>query len=101
MVHAAVRSAEEPVRPSTVRKALRNGFRRLAEWEIETVALPLVGTGAGNLDAEEAIQILLEVLDEHAAESSYPATVTVVADGAYEAQVVERALAGAGRADAT
>jgi len=99
MVHVAVRSVEEPVRPSTVRQALRNGFRRLAEWEIETVAMPLVGTGAGNLDAEEAVRIMLEVLDAHGTESSYPKLVKLVVDGSYEKLVVERALSGADPVD--
>ncbi|MGH7606590.1 MAG: macro domain-containing protein, partial [Gemmatimonadales bacterium] len=59
MVHVVVRSREEPVTPASVRRGLENGLRRLAEWAIESVAMAPLGTGAGNLDAEDAARIMI------------------------------------------
>lgn len=54
VIHVAVRSVEEPVGARAVERALRNGLRRAGEWGIREVALPLLGTGPGNLDPEAA-----------------------------------------------
>lgn len=94
LVHVAVRSEEEAVSASTVRRGILNGLRRLSEWEVETVAMPLLGTGAGNLDAEDAAQILVAVLAEHVQQSTYPKRVVVVVENEYERLAVERALTG-------
>lgn len=53
-IHVAIRSAEEPVGRRAVELGLRNGLRRAEEWGIRELALPLLGTGPGNLDAEAA-----------------------------------------------
>jgi O-acetyl-ADP-ribose deacetylase len=94
LVHVAVRSEEEDVHASTVRRGILNGLRRVSEWEIEDVAMPLLGTGAGNLDAEEAAEILVAVLAEHLRSSSFPKRIVVVVENDYERLAVEGALAG-------
>jgi O-acetyl-ADP-ribose deacetylase (regulator of RNase III) len=92
MVHVAVRSREEPVTESNVRRALRNGLRRLSEWAIESVAIAPLGTGAGNLDPEMAAAVMAEVLAEHMAVERYPQQVEIVVDSAYEHEVFDRRL---------
>ncbi len=92
MVHAVIRSPEEAVTVSGVRRALRNGLRRLAEWAIAEVAMPPLGTGAGNLDAEESAAAMVPVLVEHAAASGSPARVVIVVETEYERQAFEREL---------
>jgi O-acetyl-ADP-ribose deacetylase (regulator of RNase III) len=62
MVHVVVRSIEEQVSEGGVRRALQNGVRRLAEWGITAVAMPALGTGAGNLDPEDSAALMLPVL---------------------------------------
>ncbi|HKJ93730.1 MAG TPA: macro domain-containing protein [Longimicrobiales bacterium] len=94
LVHVAVRSQEELVTGATVRRGILNGLRRLTEWEIESVAMPLLGTGAGNLDAEEAAQILVSVLADHLARNAFPKRVMIVVENEYERTAAERALAG-------
>lgn len=93
MVHAVVRSADEAVSETGVRRALQNGLRRLSEWAIETVAMPPLGTGAGNLDAEDAAQTMVPTLIEHMRESSYPREVEICVDSDYEHEAFERTLA--------
>lgn len=93
LVHAVVRSTDEAVSPGGVRRALQNGLRRLAEWGIDSVALPPLGTGAGNLDAEESAQTMLPVIVEHMRTSGHPSTVDIVVDSEYERAAFERAVA--------
>lgn len=99
LIHVVVRAFDEPVSEGSVRRALRNGLRRSAEWGIESVAMPLLGTGAANLDAERAAQVMLPVLLEHWREAQRPSRVLIVADSAYEREAMTRALANAVPAD--
>jgi O-acetyl-ADP-ribose deacetylase (regulator of RNase III) len=92
LIHAVVRSVDEPVTGSGVRRALQNGLRRLAEWGVQRVAMAPLGTGAGNLDADEAASIMIPVLIEHMAGGS-PAEVEIYVDSEYEKDVFERQLA--------
>jgi O-acetyl-ADP-ribose deacetylase (regulator of RNase III) len=90
LVHVVVRSFDQPVTAEVVRRALVNGLRRLDEWGIESVALPLLGTGAGNLDPEAAAAVLMPTLLEsyHAA----PRRVVIMVESEYEWDLVEREL---------
>jgi O-acetyl-ADP-ribose deacetylase len=102
LIHAVVRSVDEPVTGSGVRRALRNGLRRLAEWGIQRVAMAPLGTGAGNLDADEAASIMIPVLIEHMTSGS-PSEVEIYVDSEYEKDVFERHLTlhGGSGADTT
>jgi O-acetyl-ADP-ribose deacetylase (regulator of RNase III) len=92
LIHASVRSVDEPVSGAVVRRALQNGLRRGAEWAIDSLALGPLGTGAGNLEVEEAARIMIPVLLEHMAGSPHPARVQVVVESEYEREVFEREL---------
>jgi O-acetyl-ADP-ribose deacetylase (regulator of RNase III) len=90
LLHLVLRSPEEPVSGERLGRALRNGLRHAAEWQLARVALPILGTGAGNLDAEEASGILCAVMREHLAASDFPKEIVFIAMNAYE----EEALSG-------
>lgn len=92
LVHAVVRSHDEPVAPAIVRRALQNGLRRLREWAIEEVAMPPLGTGAGNLDAEESAEVMIPVLLEHGRSAPHPARVILVVESEYEREAFQNAL---------
>jgi O-acetyl-ADP-ribose deacetylase (regulator of RNase III) len=53
---------------------------------IETLALPPLGTGAGNLDAEAAADVMCEVLRDHMRNEEYPREITVMVTTDYELQ---------------
>jgi O-acetyl-ADP-ribose deacetylase (regulator of RNase III) len=93
MIHVVVRSVDEPVTGSGVRRALQNGLRRAAEWDIARVAMAPLGTGAGNLDADEAASIMIPVLMERLRAGGPPSDVTIYVDSEYEKDVFERQLA--------
>lgn len=93
VVHVAVRSAEEATTASVVGRGLLNGLRRLEEWGIEAVAMAPLGTGAGNLDAEESAEAMLPVLARHLQSASYPSHVTIVVENDYQRAAFAAAVA--------
>jgi O-acetyl-ADP-ribose deacetylase (regulator of RNase III) len=98
MVHVVVRSIEQRVTPAGIRKAFVAGLRRLDEWGIRRVAMPLLGTGAGNLDAEESARLMVEILAEAEAEGRAPEDIVIVADSEYEESAIETRLRATGQA---
>jgi O-acetyl-ADP-ribose deacetylase (regulator of RNase III) len=92
LVHVIVRSMREPVSESGVQRGLQNGLRRCVEWGIDTLAVPPIGTGAGNLDAEEVAQLMVPILFDHMAEAKFPSRVILVAESEYERDAFEQML---------
>lgn len=92
MVHVVVRAREEAVSSAGVARGLQNGLRRLAEWSIARVSMPLLGTGAGNLDADDAVSVMLGVLQEHMGTSNYPNHVVIAVEREYEKEAFDREL---------
>lgn len=86
-IHVAVRSRTEPVSPAGVIRGLVAGLRRLEEWGVRRVAMPPLGTGAGNLEAEAAAELSIPVLIEHMATSVFPEEVIIVVESDYERDV--------------
>ena len=84
IVHVAVRSRTENASRPVIRQGMVNALRRVADWEADTVAVAPLGTGAGNLDAETAADIMLEVLAEHLSDGGAPGRVVIVVDDTYQ-----------------
>lgn len=93
MVHAVVRSPEEGVSAAGVRAALKNGLRRLREWELDSAAVAPLGTGAGNLDAEQAADIMVPLLLTHLEQGGPPRSIAIVVENDYEREAFEAVLA--------
>ncbi len=91
IVHVAVRSAMDNATRPVVRQGFTNALRRLAEWGAEVVAVAPLGTGAGNLDAETAADIMLDLLAARLGTGDGPDRVVIVAEDAYQ----ESAFTGA------
>ena len=101
LVHVAVRSATDNPTPSVVRVGLQNALRRLSDWGVRTVILPPLGTGAGNLDAEESAAAMIPVLVAHMAGHQSPARVTLLVEDPYQEDTFSGALARAGDREAS
>ena len=84
IVHVSLRSYDEPVSVGGVRRALLNGLRHACRMGIATMAIPPLGTGAGNLDAEVAADVMFEVLRGHMEDEACPQDVTVMVTTEYE-----------------
>jgi O-acetyl-ADP-ribose deacetylase (regulator of RNase III) len=92
LIHAVVRSVEQPVSPGGVQRALRNGLRRVAEWGFASLALPPLGTGAGNLDAEESAEVMVPILVEYLRTAERSARIAILVESEYERDAFELAL---------
>ena len=60
VLHVVIRDPDSQVGRDVVRRALVSAWQRATDWELSTIATPLVGTGAGQLSVEEAATLLAE-----------------------------------------
>jgi O-acetyl-ADP-ribose deacetylase (regulator of RNase III) len=92
VIHAVIRSATEPVSRDSVRRALTAALQRAADWQLAHVALPPLGTGAGNLSLEDAAGAMAASLAAVPGPEGFPRDVTVVVETDDERRVFEAAL---------
>ena len=92
LIHAAIESHDEPVTRSGVERALTNGLRRALEWGVESLALPPLGSGAGQLELETVADLTLEAIRALAQEAATLAEIEVVVDSAYEEEAFSQRL---------
>ena len=93
VIHAVTADPEEPQSSMTVQRAVRNGLRRAADWEISSLALPPLGLGVGSMGAEEAAGVLVELLVNHLDEGLAPKEIVIVVANDYEKAVFENVVA--------
>jgi O-acetyl-ADP-ribose deacetylase (regulator of RNase III) len=92
LIHGVVSSDTEPVSRATVRQAVSSVLQRAADWGIEHLALAPFGMGAGNLDPEEAAEVIAEAVRRHRETAKYPTSITVVVETPFERDVFERCV---------
>ena len=92
LIHVVVRSSDEPVSEGSVQRALENGLRQAVEWEVGHLALPPLGIGAGNLDAEASARVMCAVLSRHVDTFPFPRDVVLVAANPYEEEAFRSEL---------
>jgi O-acetyl-ADP-ribose deacetylase (regulator of RNase III) len=89
VVHAIIRSPTEAASRDTVRRALTAALQRAADWHLAHLAMPLLGTGAGNLTLEDAADVMGMVLAALPGMAGFPRDVTIVVETDEERAVVE------------
>ncbi|HEU5358473.1 MAG TPA: macro domain-containing protein [Gemmatimonadales bacterium] len=94
VVHAVIQSAEQPATADTVRRALVSAWQRVAQWQLVSIAMPLVGAGAGQLSIDEAARLLRDTLDDPLRPAEYPASVVVMVEREGDRAEIEAALGG-------
>lgn len=60
VLHVVIQDPDSGVGRDIVRRALVSAWQRATDWELGTIAAPLVGAGAGQLSLEEAATLLAE-----------------------------------------
>lgn len=60
VLHVVIQDPDSEVGRDIVRRALVSAWQRATDWELGTIAAPLVGAGAGQLSLEEAATLLAE-----------------------------------------
>ncbi|MEP7325249.1 MAG: macro domain-containing protein [Gemmatimonadota bacterium] len=85
VVHAVIQSPQTPADADTVRRALISAWQRAADWELASMATPLVGTGAGQLSLEEAAQLL----EQTSRMARFPSRLLIVVNNENERTTVQ------------
>jgi O-acetyl-ADP-ribose deacetylase (regulator of RNase III) len=98
LIHVVLQSPEEPVTIEGVRLALLNGLRRAGEWGLARLVLPPLGTGPGNLDAQESASVMVPLISHHIQHSENPREVVILVGTEYEEEVFTRLVEVARRA---
>jgi O-acetyl-ADP-ribose deacetylase (regulator of RNase III) len=60
VLHVVLRDGDVAVSKDVVRRALISAWQRATDWELSTIATPLVGAGPGQLSIDEAATLLAE-----------------------------------------
>jgi serine/threonine-protein kinase len=92
LIHVVVRSIEQPVTVRGVQRALENGLRRASEWGFASLALPPLGTGAGNLDAEQSAEAMVPILLGYLGTAQPAPRIEIVVDSDYERDAFDAEL---------
>ncbi len=93
VVHAVIQTSFEPVSRAGVQRALAAALRQAEQWHIATLALPPLGTGAGQLSLEDAADVVFPALEEHVRSAEHPANVLIVVETDVEREIFESRLA--------
>lgn len=94
VIHAVIRSATEPVSAPGVRLALTGVAQRALDWQFTRVALPPVGSGAGDLVMETTADLTAEVFIPHLKEHAFPADLLIVVGTDEEREIFEARIPG-------
>lgn len=89
VIHAVLAADDEPVTPSGVRSAIVSMLQRAADWELATVATPVLGAGPGNLMFEEATRILVDILAADLPRATFPKELCIVVESEEQRDIVE------------
>ena len=92
VIHTIIRSGSEPITENGVRRALVSALERAVAWQFRTLALPLLGTGPGDLSARNAAAIVVGVLKTHARDHAFPSDIRIVVQSDDDKNVLEGML---------
>jgi len=92
VIHAVISNAQNPVTAGSVRHALISVLQRAVDWQLRRLAIPPMGTGAGNLELEDSAQVMVETLGRAMVTAVYPEEVYIVVESEPERGVFEAYL---------
>ena len=90
VLHVVIRDPDIQTGRDIVRRALVSAWQRATDWELGTIATPLVGADSGQLSVEEAVTLLAETFP--ASGQGFPGELTIVVDQEAERVLVEAIL---------
>ena len=100
VIHAVIQSDDEPVTRGGVARAWQSALEQAQAWEFTNLTVPPIGTGAGNLSVEDAADVMVQVLNAHLGNASFPTSVSFVVETPEDREAFEVALRRGGRATA-
>jgi hypothetical protein len=90
VLHVVIRDPDIQTGRDIVRRGLVSAWQRATDWELGTIATPLVGADSGQLSVEEAVTLLAETFP--ASGHGFPGELTIVVDQEAERVLVEAIL---------
>jgi O-acetyl-ADP-ribose deacetylase (regulator of RNase III) len=87
VLHVVIQDSDSGVGRDVVRRALVSAWQRATDWELVTIATPLVGAGAGQLSLEEAATLLAETFPP--GPGGCPSELHIVVDRDADKELVE------------
>ena len=87
VLHVVVQDRESKAGREVIRRALVSAWQRATDWELGTIATPLVGADSGQLTLEEAATLLAETFP--AAANGFPTELRIVVDRDADRALVE------------
>jgi O-acetyl-ADP-ribose deacetylase (regulator of RNase III) len=85
VLHVVIQDPESRITRDVVRKGLVSAWQRATDWDLGTIATPLVG--AGDLTLEDAAKLLAETFP--ATQSGCPAKLHIVVEADADRELVE------------
>jgi O-acetyl-ADP-ribose deacetylase (regulator of RNase III) len=87
VLHVVIQDQEAKTGREIVRRALVSAWQRASDWELGTIASPLVGADSGQLTVEEAATLLVETFP--AEPKGFPTELHIVVDRDADRALVE------------
>jgi O-acetyl-ADP-ribose deacetylase (regulator of RNase III) len=87
VLHVVIQDSDSGIGREVVRRALVSAWQRATDWELGTIATPLVGAGAGQLSLEEAATLLAETFPP--GPGGCPSELHIVVDRDADRELVE------------
>ena len=87
VLHVVIQDSDSGVGREVVRRAPVSAWQRATDWELGTIATPLVGAGAGQLSVEEAATLLAETFPP--GPGGCPSELHIVVDRDADKELVE------------
>jgi O-acetyl-ADP-ribose deacetylase (regulator of RNase III) len=87
VLHVVIQDSDSGVGREVVRRALVSAWQRATDWELVTIATPLVGAGAGQLSVEESATLLAETFPP--GPGGCPSELHIVVDRDADKELVE------------
>jgi len=93
IIHLVLQSPEEPLSAAGLERGLKNALRRASDFGLDSVALPLLGSGPGQLAVEVSAPLILQLLVQHRGEHGTPDRFLLVTESEFHAAAFIEAAA--------
>jgi O-acetyl-ADP-ribose deacetylase len=81
VIHAAAMAPDRAATPQSVTAATGSALRLACEKDIDSIALPALGTGVGGLSLRECAEVMLEQVHHHCLNREQPGEIHLVLFG--------------------
>ncbi len=92
VVHVVIQTSTKNADAATIRRGLLSAWQRAHDWQLGSMATPLVGTGAGQLSLEDAAGLIATTWHERGMATAYPTDLQIVLEREEDRAAVEAVI---------